>query len=160
MSTIQITPYAPSDHAWLVERHTTLYAQAEGFDATFGPLVDSILYDFECSHDASCEAGWVARGGNRRLGSIFCVDQGNRTAKLRLFLLDPAARGQGLGARLLRHCMEFAADHGYRRMTLWTHESHKAACALYRRFGWQCVSSVPVHSFGVDLIEQQWEIDL
>ena len=74
--------------------------------------------------------------------------------------LAEGARGQGLGKRLLRTCMEFARDKGYADMTLWTHESHKAACALYAANGWQLVSSKPVHSFGMDLVEQMWTITL
>jgi len=94
------------------------------------------------------------------LGSIFCVAGGNQTAKLRLFLLTPEARGQRLGKQLLTTCMGFAKTAGYNDMVLWTHESHRAACALYTRFGWELTVSKPVHSFGVDLIEQSWRVDL
>ena len=95
-----------------------------------------------------------------RLGSIFCVKLDEKTAKLRLFLLVPEARGKGLGKLLLQACMGYARATGYRRMQLWTHESHRAACALYTAAGWRCVASKPVRSFNVDLIEQSWEIDL
>jgi GNAT superfamily N-acetyltransferase len=74
--------------------------------------------------------------------------------------LTPKARGHGLGKRLLRVCMGFARAAGYRDMVLWTHESHRVACALYADFGWQLVDRKPVHSFGVDLIEQSWRVDL
>ena len=94
------------------------------------------------------------------LGSIFCVRLDDQTAKLRLFFTAPEARGLGLGKRLLDACMGFARDRGYTRMELWTHESHEAACALYSRAGWVCTSSKPVHSFGVDLVEQAWEVKL
>jgi GNAT superfamily N-acetyltransferase len=95
------------------------------------------------------------------LGSIFCVQSGEPgIAKLRLFLLEPEARGRGLGQRLLDACLGFAADRGYRRMRLWTHESHRAACALYVKNGFDCVASRPVRSFGQDLVEQTWERDL
>ena len=160
MSEITVSPYSAADHVWLVERHQTLYAQHEGFDDTFGPLVSSILSDFEARHDARSEAGWIVRQGDLRLGSVFCVSLDAQTAKLRLFLLTPDARGKGIGAQLLRHCMSFAKDAGYARMSLWTHESHEAACALYTRFGWSCTASKPVTSFGVPLVEQQWEITL
>ena len=82
-----------------------------------------------------------------------------RRAKLRLFLLVPLARGMGLGQRLLDHCMGFARGAGYEGMTLWTHESHAAACALYTKNGWHMTRSTPVQSFGVDLVEQTFEID-
>ncbi len=160
MTDIELIPYSASDHAWLVEQHQTLYQQSEGFDDSFGPLVDGILSDFEQGADLTCEQGWIARRGAQRLGSIFCVKLDEDTAKLRLFLTAAEARGTGLGKRLLAQCMSFAKAKGYKRMTLWTHESHLAACALYARAGWRCVSSKAVQSFGVSLIEQQWEIAL
>jgi GNAT superfamily N-acetyltransferase len=153
-----IRPFRPDDTAWLVERHGTLYARDEGFDDTFAPLVASILDGFVADHDPTCEAGWIAEAGGARLGSIFCVRLDQHTAKLRLFLLVPEARGQGLGQRLLETCMSYARNRGYRGMQLWTHESHRAACALYARNGWQLVAARPVHSFGQDLVEQSWEI--
>lgn len=160
MTDISIRRFVPSDSQWLVARHQELYARDEGFDNTFGPLVAGILHDFCARHDADCEQGWIAHRGDERLGSVFCVRQSEQTAKLRLFLLTPEARGQGLGKRLLRQCMDYARSVGYRDMQLWTHESHQAACALYVAFGWQLVSSKPVQSFGQDLIEQSWEIQL
>ena len=160
MNDVILRPFAPDDAPWLVERHQTLYARDEGFDETFGPLVAGILAEFTARHDPARERGWIAEAAGRPLGSIFCVDAGGETAKLRMFLLDPAARGRGLGKRLLQTCMGFARDAGYRDMVLWTHESHRAACALYAAFGWRLVESQPVHSFGVDLVEQTWRIDL
>jgi len=153
-----IRPFRPDDAPWLVERHATLYGRDEGFDDTFGPLVARILDDFIAHHDPACEAGWIAHAGDRRLGSVFCVRQSGEIAKLRLFLLVPEARGQGLGQRLLDTCTGFARDRGYHGMALWTHESHRAACALYARNGWRLVASEPVCSFGCELVEQSWEI--
>lgn len=145
------------DAGWLIQRHGELYAQEAGFDATFEPLVARILADFLDAHDPVRERGWIARAGDRRLGSIFCV-QGPvpDAAKLRLFLLEPDMRGIGLGQRLLDTCMGFARGAGYARMTLWTHESHRAACALYARNGFDCIASKPVRNFGQDLVEQEW----
>ncbi|MDJ0821310.1 MAG: GNAT family N-acetyltransferase [Paracoccaceae bacterium] len=157
---IELRPYTPADRPWLVAQHGRLYALDEGFDATFAPLVEGILRDFEATHDPARERGWIAWEGDQRLGSIFCVALDDRTAKLRLFLLLPEARGKGLGRRLLDTCMGFARDVGFAKMQLWTHESHRAACALYTKTGWRLVASKPVHSFGVDLIEQSWEVDL
>ena len=145
------------DAGWLIMRHGERYAEDEGFDASFEPLVARILAGFLESHDPARERGWIARAGERRLGSIFCVQGSDPdTAKLRLFYLEPEARGIGLGQRLLDECLAFARAAGYRRMTLWTHESHRAACALYAKNGFACVRSEPVHSFGVDLVEQEW----
>jgi len=151
-----IRDFAPSDLDWLVDRHQDLYTADEGFDQTFGPLVRSILEDFVARHDPACEAGWIAEDDGTRLGSIFCVRHDVRTAKLRLFLLVPEARGLGLGSRLLAHCMDFARSVGYGGMTLWTHESHEAACRLYARRGWLLRDSRPVTSFGRQLVEQTW----
>jgi GNAT superfamily N-acetyltransferase len=149
------------DAGWLIMRHGEAYAADEGFDASFEPLVAHILADFLDGHDPARERGWIARAGERRLGSIFCVKGPEPgLAKLRLFFLEPQARGLGLGQRLLEACMGFAKGAGYRRMTLWTHESHRAACALYAKNGFACVASQPVRSFGVDLVEQAWERDL
>lgn len=154
------TPIRSLGLPWLVVQHGDLYATEEGFDDTFGPLVAGILADFIADHDPMRERGWVAMQDGQRLGSIFCVSDEGKSAKLRMFLLTPAARGKGLGKHLLQTCMDFARDCGYRDMVLWTHESHKAACALYAAFGWELIESKPVHSFGVDLIEQSWRVDL
>ncbi|GFE63519.1 GNAT family N-acetyltransferase [Litoreibacter roseus] len=158
--TIILRPYMPNDAEWLAARHGALYAQQEGFDDTFALLVAQILTDFAETHDPKVERGWVAQRGTERLGSIFCVRLDKKTAKLRLFLLEPAARGQGLGQHLLETCLDFARDVGYDRLTLWTHQSHHAACALYRKNGFACIEEKPVHSFGRDLVEQTWTISL
>ncbi|MEL7164108.1 MAG: GNAT family N-acetyltransferase [Pseudomonadota bacterium] len=156
MTQIILRPYSRTDRDWLVSQHAQLYAEAEGFDDTFGPLVHRILDAFDQNHDLACEAGWIAQQGMQRLGSIFCVRADACTAKLRLFLTLPQARGQGLGQRLLSTCMHYARDRDYAGMELWTHASHAAACALYARNGWVCAGSKPVRSFGVDLVEQRW----
>ena len=160
METITLRPFCAEDAPWLVQQHDVLYARDEGFDDSFGLLVARILNAFIAGHDPTCERGWIAERDGQRLGSIFCVKLDDQTAKLRLFLLLPEARGQGLGKRLLSTCMGFARDAGYREMALWTHESHRAACGLYRATGWELTASKPVHSFGVDLVEQSWRIRL
>lgn len=160
MSDIVLRPFAATDADWLAEQHGQLYARDEGFDDTFAPLVAGILANYLADHDPKRECGWIAWQDGQRLGSIFCVSAGGQTAKLRLFLLTPDARGKGLGKRLLATCMDFARDAGYHDMRLWTHESHKAACALYAATGWTLTDSKPVHSFGVDLVEQTWTITL
>ncbi len=160
MEKLKIRPFRPDDAPWLVERHGDHYSRDEGFDESFAPLVASILDDFIAKHDPEFERGWIAEMSNQRVGSIFSVRLKPDIAKLRLFFLVPEARGQGLGKELLETCMGFARDAGFRKMVLWTHESHKAACALYKASGWELIDSKPVHSFGVDLVEQSWEIEL
>ena len=158
MDNVTLRAFSKDDIAWSVARHGALYAEAEGFDASFAPLVRDILQAFFKDHDPAREKGWVAEANGVRLGSIFCVTATQDTAKLRLFLLEPQARGKGVGRLLLQTCVGFARDAGYEAMTLWTHESHRAACALYAATGWSLTHSKPVHSFGVDLVEQQWDI--
>ncbi|MCL6282247.1 GNAT family N-acetyltransferase [Ruegeria sp. 2012CJ41-6] len=160
MGDIILRRFEAADAEWLVEQHGSLYARDEGFDDSFGALVDEILQGFIASHNPACERGWIAAQDGQRLGSIFCVRLDEHTAKLRLFLLVPEARGRGLGKRLLFECMGFAKARGYREMRLWTHESHRAACALYAANGWELLGSKVVHSFGVDLVEQSWKIAL
>lgn len=149
------------DAGWLIRRHAELYAQEAGFDASFKTVVARIVASFLDGHDPARERGWVARAGERRLGSIFCgLGPDAATARLRLFLLEPEARGIGLGRRMLDTCLDFARGAGYARIMLRTHESHRAACALYARSGFLCARSYPVRSFGVDLVEQEWARDL
>ncbi|MEM7720430.1 MAG: GNAT family N-acetyltransferase [Pseudomonadota bacterium] len=160
-ASITLRDLAIGDAGWLVQRHAELYAEAERFDASFEPLVADTLVDFLRNADPATERAFIAQAGGRRLGSIFCVQSGAPgIAKLRLFLLEPEARGLGLGQRLLDACLGFARDVGYRKMRLSTHESHKAACALYAKNEFRLISASKVHSFGIDLVEQSWEIDL
>ena len=149
------------DAGWLIQRHGELYAENEGFDATFDPLVAEILVDFLRTRDTATERTWIAVAGQKRLGSVFCVQSGEPgVAKLRLFLVEPAARGLGLGHRLLDACISFARATGYHCLRLWNHESHQEACALCQKYGFVCKASNLVHSFGVNLVEQSWELDL
>jgi len=157
---VELRDLGCGDAGWLTQQHAELYAHEEGFDQTFEPLVAEILAGYIRAHDSTCERAWIAARGEQRLGSVFCVRLDGSTAKLRLFLLVPEARGLGLGKRLLRSCIAYARDTGYQRLQLWTHESHRAACALYAAHGFELVDSKPVHSFGVDLVEQTWMLQL
>lgn len=160
-TSVSLRDLAIGDAGWLIQRHGELYADEEGFDASFEALVAEILAGFIRQNDPQTERAFIAVAGKQRLGSVFCVQSGTPgVAKLRLFLLEPDARGLGLGKTLLDACLDFARTKGYRKMELWTHESHRAACALYEKVGFRCTASKPVHSFGVDLVEQAWEIDL
>lgn len=159
--TVELRDLAIGDAGWLIQRHAELYARDEGFDASFEALVAEILAGFIRNRDPATERAFIVVSGNTRLGSIFCVRSGTPgIAKLRLFLLEPEARGLGLGRRLLAACLGFAREAGYTALELWTHESHRAACALYEKAGFRCTGSRPVRSFGVNLVEQSWEIDL
>ncbi len=160
MDEIELRDFTPADGDWVIARHGALYAAEAGFDESFEALVAEIVADFLLDHDPARERGWIAWSGGQRLGCIFCVRISDEAAKLRLFLLEPEARGCGLGRKLLKACRDFARAQGYRQLRLWTHESHRAACALYAASGFTVVSSKPVHSFGQDLIEMEWQIAL
>lgn len=160
MDNVTIRPFRAADADWVIASHGRLYAQEAGFDATFEALVAEIVGDFVKNHDPAGERGWIAEASGQRLGSIFCTRLDAGTARLRLFLVAPQARGTGLGRRLLETCLDFAGARGYARLRLWTHESHRAACALYKAQGFECLSSRPVRSYGQDLVEQSWQIGL
>ena len=158
MNDVEIRSFTPADRDWLVAEHKDHYAREEGFDDSFGVLVAEIIDAFLSDHNPDREAGWIACLGDVRLGSIFCVELDDTTAKLRLFLLNADARGTGLGRRMLAHCMKFAQQKSYQGMQLWTHESHRAAGRLYARNGWKLVDSKPVIAFGKSNVEQTWTI--
>ncbi len=153
-----LRPFEAADTDWLVAEHADHYAQAEGFDETFGPLVADIIADFLKNHDPQSEAGWIAHNGAERLGSIFCVRSDATTAKLRLFYVVEAARGSGVAQALLDQCLSVARAKAYQGLTLWTHESHAAAGRIYKRNGFTRTAAKPTHSFGVDLVEETWQI--
>jgi GNAT superfamily N-acetyltransferase len=157
---IELRDLAPGDAGWVISRHGALYADEAGFDSSFEALVAEIVADFLRNRDRARERGWIAWSGGQRVGCIFCVRLSDEVAKLRLFLLEPEMRGLGLGRLLLTSCREFARAKGYRRLTLWTHESHRAACALYSASGFTLIGSKPVHNYGQELIEQEWQIEL
>ncbi len=161
MGEIAFRDLAIGDAGWLIGQHGLHYAREEGFDASFEALVARILAEFIDHRDPAVERAWIAWDGDERLGSVFCVKGPEAdTAKLRLFYLMPEARGRGLGRHLLDLCIAHARAKGFARLSLWTHESHRAACELYASTGFACIASRPVTSFGVDLVEQEWVLDL
>jgi GNAT superfamily N-acetyltransferase len=152
-----IRPATAEDAPWIIARHARHYAENDGFDDSFATLVASIVADFFASHDPTRDMGWIAQQGDAPVGCIFCVAGPEGTAKLRLFFVEPIARGTGLAQTLLETCLTFARNAGYPTMRLWTHESHQAAGRLYARNGFALIESAPVHSFGQNLVTQTWE---
>ena len=150
----------PGDAGWIVSRHGALYAEDEGYDSGFEALVAEIVAGFLRAHDPRRERGWIAARGEARVGSIFCVRETDEVSRLRLFLVEKSERGIGLAQRLLDACLDFARGAGYRRMRLWTHESHKAAGRAYARNGFRLVASAPARAFGQDVVDQTWERSL
>ncbi|UVO27372.1 helix-turn-helix domain-containing GNAT family N-acetyltransferase [Bradyrhizobium arachidis] len=150
----------PGDMGWVVQSHGAFYASEYGFDAGFEALVAEIVAKYMTSYDASRERCWIADIEGRPVGSVFLVKASDDVAKLRLLLLDPAARGQGLGQRLVAECVAFARACGYRRMTLWTQSILTAARKIYEDAGFKLVATEPHRSFGQNLIGETWERDL
>jgi GNAT superfamily N-acetyltransferase len=150
----------PGDLGWVVEAHGELYASEFGWDAEFEALVARIVADYGSGHDPSREAAWIAELGGQRVGCVFLVAADGETAKLRLLLVDPLARGSGLGRRLVDTCIEFARRAGYRRLRLWTNQPLAAARRIYLSRGFELTGEQAHHSFGVDLIGQDYELDL
>lgn len=162
---VALRTHGPGDIGWIVERHGALYASEYGWDAGFEALVARIGADFLERLDPRREACWVAERDGRRLGSVMLVRARDEAsgqpladvAQLRLLLVEPAARGAGLGARLVAECERFARDAGYRRIRLWTNSVLVAARAIYVRAGYELVASEAHHSFGHDLVGEVWE---
>lgn len=150
----------PGDIGWVVQSHAALYAADYGFDATFEALVAEVAASFLRSFDAARERCWIARIDGVPVGSVFLVRSSDEVAKLRLLLVEPAGRGQKLGARLVAETIGFARRCGYRKITLWTQSILLAARSIYQDAGFVLVASEPHRSFGQDLIGETWELDL
>src|SRR5580658_6575389 len=150
----------PGDMGWVVQSHGSLYASEYGFNSTFEALVAEITANFLASFDASRERCWIADIDGVQVGSVFLVRDSDDVAKLRLLLVDPAGRGQGLGRRLVAECIGFAQACGYRKITLWTQSILVAARKIYQDAGFTLMATEPHRSFGQSLIGETWEREL
>ncbi len=150
----------PGDLGWVVMAHGKIYADEFGWDTSFEALVVRIVAHYAASPDAVREAAWIAEVDGRRAGCVFCVAKSAEIAQLRLLLVDPVARGLGLGRELVQQCVNFACDGGNARMVLWTQDCLVAAARIYLAAGFQLVDEHSHHSFGVDLVGQTYELEL
>jgi DNA-binding MarR family transcriptional regulator/GNAT superfamily N-acetyltransferase len=151
---------APGDLGWVVQRHGELYAAEYEWNEEFETLVAGIVAEFAARQDPRRERAWIAELDGARAGSVFLVRQSDEVAKLRLLLVEPWARGQGLGRVLVGACIDFARAAGYRTITLWTNSVLDAARRIYQQAGFRQVASERHHSFGHDLVAETWELPL
>lgn len=160
---VVLRTHQPGDLGWIVERHGTLYAQEHGYDERFEGVVAQIAAGFLRAHDPRRERCWIAEVGGERAGCVMLVKESADTARLRVMLVEPWARGRGIGATLIAECMRFAREAGYRKITLWTHSNLVTARRLYERAGFRIVHSEPApgeYSFGRELVDETWEAEL
>jgi DNA-binding MarR family transcriptional regulator/GNAT superfamily N-acetyltransferase len=148
------------DLGWVVERHGVLYAAEYGWDDTFEALVARIVADYVDQRDPRRDNAWIAEVDGERVGTVFCVHRDAAVAQLRLLIVEPSARGMGIGSSLVDACVEFARDAGYREMVLWTNSILADARRIYQRAGFELVDEAPNPAFGQKLTAQNWRLAL
>lgn len=155
-----LRPHRPGDMGWVVHRHAVLYAQEHGWDERFEALVAGIVAKFIERYDPKRERCWIAEKDGEIVGSAFIVAHSKTVAQLRLMLVEPKARGLGIGTRLVDECVRFARDTGYRKVTLWTNSILLAARHIYKKAGFRLVHRERHRSFGHALVGETWDLTL
>jgi GNAT superfamily N-acetyltransferase len=159
---VELRPHRAGDIGWIVSRHGQFYAETHNLGPKFEAKVAEIGASFLLSADPSCERCWIPDRAGERLGSVMLVREADQpqTARLRVLFLEPAARGLGLGRRLVETCIGFAREAGYRRIVLQTFAELTEARRLYEQTGFQLARSYDLHQFGRDMTEEEWVLEL
>jgi DNA-binding MarR family transcriptional regulator/N-acetylglutamate synthase-like GNAT family acetyltransferase len=152
--------HQPGDMGWVVHRHGAFYAAEYGWDERFEALTAEIVAKFILKVDPKRERCWMAEQDGAILGSVFLVKKSERIAKLRLLLVEPSARGLGIGKRLVNECIKFARETGYRKITLWTQSNLYAARHIYKTAGFRLMQQEPVTQFGHEMTSETWDLQL
>ena len=155
-----LRPPHAGDMGWVVQSNGSLYAQEYGWDETYEALVAQIVADFVKNYDQKKERCWIAEKNGENIGCVFLVKESKQVARLRLLIVDPKARGLGVGKRLVNECTQFARQAGYKKIVLWTNSVLVAARGIYEKAGYRLVKTEKHHSFGHDLVGETWELDL
>jgi GNAT superfamily N-acetyltransferase len=156
----RLRSHQPGDIGWVIARHGALYHQEYGWDVRFEAMVAEICAKFIHEFDAERERCWIAEDAAGPLGCIFLVKKTKTTAKLRMLLVEPRARGLGLGNRLVDECLDFARQAGYKKITLWTNDILHAARQIYVKRGFVLVKEEQHQNFGALLNGQYWDLKL
>lgn len=157
---VSIRGLRPGDMGWVIARHGAIYFDEYRWDSDFEALVARIVTDYHEDFKEGRENAWIAEVDGARAGCVFCCERDADTAQLRILLVEPWARGLGLGARLVDECVAFARRAGYSKMMLWTNDILVSARRIYEALGFELVAEDHHHSFGHDLVGQNWELDL
>lgn len=150
----------PGDFGWVVKRHAELYAQEYCWNAPFEGLCAQIIADFASKNDPQCERCWIAEMNGENVGCVFLAKDSARVARIRLLLVDPKARGCGLGRLLVEECIRFARRSGYKKVTLWTHSVLTAARHIYQKAGFKLSRTERHHSWGPPVVSEHWDLTL
>lgn len=159
---VRLRDPAPGDLGWVLQRNAEIYYQEYGWDERYESLVAGIIADYVRGRDPARERGWIAEMDGTRVGAVFLVRHPDEpdAAKLRLLIVEPRARGRGIGRRLVRECTSFARAAGYRRITLWTNSVLLSARRIYEAEGYRLVNEQPHTLFGEPMVGQTWSLDL
>ena len=158
--TLVLRAPVPGELGWVVQRNGARYAAEYGWDESYEALVARIVADYAARADHKREAAWIAELDGQPAGCVFCMRKSDDVAQLRLLLVEPHLRGRGIGERLVAECVAFARRTGYREIVLWTNDVLHAARRAGRCAGFELVSSEEHHSFGHDLVAQDWRLPL